>query len=485
VLNGRTPIELKGAKVNYISTRGEAPSLSFTDALIAGLAQDGGLYLPDAYPRLSEREIAGFAGLPYAAVAEAVIAPFVGSALERRALRAAIDAAYVGFDHAAVAPLTQIGDNLFLLELFHGPTLAFKDLAMQLLGRLLRQALAARGKRATILTATSGDTGAAAIAALRDVAEVDLFILYPKGRISDVQRRQMTTVAAENVHVIAINGTFDDAQALVKTLFANKRLRDEFALSGVNSINWARVVAQAVYYFVSAVALGAPRRPVSFAVPTGNFGDVLAGWVAKQMGLPVERLVIATNANDILARALATGRYAIGEVQATQSPSMDIQVSSNFERLLFEAYQRDSAAIRRLMGALQQADAFRIDSAPLAAIRADFDAVRIGEAETSGEIARVWREAQKLIDPHTAVGVGAARAGLKARPQVPMIVLGTAHPAKFAAAVERATGVAPQLPPQLADLFSRDERFEVVANDQVQLAAYMRGRLAASKKAAS
>ncbi|MGB6655840.1 MAG: threonine synthase, partial [Methylovirgula sp.] len=302
---------------------------------------------------------------------------------------------------------------------------------------------------------------------------------------SDVQRRQMTTVAAENVHVIAINGTFDDAQALVKTLFANKRLRDEFALSGVNSINWARVVAQAVYYFVSAVALGAPRRPVSFAVPTGNFGDVLAGWVAKQMGLPVERLVIATNANDILARALATGRYAIGEVQATQSPSMDIQVSSNFERLLFEAYQRDSAAIRRLMGALQQADAFRIDSAPLAAIRADFDAVRIGEAETSGEIARVWREAQKLIDPHTAVGVGAARAGLKARPQVPMIVLGTAHPAKFAAAVERATGVAPQLPPQLADLFSRDERFEVVANDQVQLAAYMRGRLAASKKAAS
>jgi threonine synthase len=471
--------------VNYLSTRGEAPSLSFTDALIAGLAQDGGLYLPEAYPRLSEHEIAGFAGLPYAAVAEAVIAPFVGSALDRKALRAAIDAAYAGFDDAAVTPLTQVGDNLFLLELFHGPTLAFKDLAMQFLGRLMPQVFAARGKRATILVATSGDTGAAAIAAFRDVAEVDLFILYPKGRISDVQRRQMTTVAADNVHVVAVDATFDDAQALVKALFANKRLRDEFALSGVNSINWARLVAQAVYYFVSAVALGAPRRPVSFAVPTGNFGDVFAGWVAKRMGLPVERLAIATNANDILPRALATGRYEIGEVQATQSPSMDIQVSSNFERLLFEAYRRDSAAIRRLMSALQQAGGFRIDSGPLAAIRGDFDAVRIGEAETTEEIARVWREAQKLIDPHTAVGVGAARAGLKAKPQVPMIVLGTAHPAKFPAAVERATGVVPQLPPRLADLFSREERFEIVANDPAQLAAYMRVRLDASKRAAS
>ncbi|MGB7127025.1 MAG: threonine synthase, partial [Methylovirgula sp.] len=469
----------------YVSTRGAAPTLGFADALLAGLARDGGLYLPLAIPQWRPEAIRGLRGVPYPEAAARIMAPFIGEDFDAAGIKSLSEAAYADFRHAAVAPVTQIDANLFALELFHGPTLAFKDFAMQWLGQAMNRVLRRRGARATIVGATSGDTGAAAIAALRDVAEVDLFILYPKGRISDVQRRQMTTVAAENVHVIAINGTFDDAQALVKTLFANKRLRDEFALSGVNSINWARVVAQAVYYFVSAVALGAPRRPVSFAVPTGNFGDVLAGWVAKQMGLPVERLVIATNANDILARALATGRYAIGEVQATQSPSMDIQVSSNFERLLFEAYQRDSAAIRRLMGALQQADAFRIDSAPLAAIRADFDAVRIGEAETSGEIARVWREAQKLIDPHTAVGVGAARAGLKARPQVPMIVLGTAHPAKFAAAVERATGVAPQLPPQLADLFSRDERFEVVANDQVQLAAYMRGRLAASKKAAS
>ncbi len=471
--------------MDYISTRGEAPCLSFTDALIAGLAQDGGLYLPEAYPRLSERQISDFAGLPYAAAAEAIIAPFVGGALDRKALRTAIDAAYARFDHAAVTPLTQIGDNLFLLELFHGPTLAFKDLAMQLLGRLMPQALAARRKRATILAATSGDTGAAAIAAFRNVAEVDLFILYPKGRISEVQRRQMTTVAADNVHVVAIDGTFDDAQALVKALFANKRLRDEFALSGVNSINWARLVAQTVYYFVSAVALGAPRRPISFAVPTGNFGDVLAGWIAKRMGLPVERLVIATNANNILARALATGRYEIGAVQATQSPSMDIQVSSNFERLLFEAYQRDAAAIRRLMSALQHEGVLRIDSGPLAAIRTDFDAVRIGETETTEEIARVWREAQKLIDPHTAVGVGAARAGLKVRPQVPMVVLATAHPAKFPAAVEAATGVVPQLPPRLVDLFTRDERFETVANDQAQLAAYMRARLDASKRAAS
>jgi threonine synthase len=471
--------------VKYISTRGEAPALSFTDALIAGLAEDGGLYLPETYPQLSETEIAAFAGRPYAAVAEAVIAPFIGGTLDRPALRAAIEAAYAGFAHPAVTPLAQIGDNLFLLELFHGPTLAFKDLAMQLLSRLMRQVLSARAKRATIIGATSGDTGAAAIAAFRDLAELDVFILYPHGRISDVQRRQMTTVAADNVHVVAIEGTFDDAQALVKGLFANSRLRDEFSFSGVNSINWARVVAQAVYYFTSAVALGAPYRPVSFAVPTGNFGDILAGWIAKQMGLPIERLVIATNANDILARALESGRYEVGQVEATQSPSMDIQVSSNFERLLFEAYGRDAAATRRLMNGLQQGGGFSIDSKPLTAIRAEFDAVRVGEAATTEEIARVWRETQKLIDPHTAVGVGAARTVLAARPRVPMIVLGTAHPAKFPAAIETATGLTPPLPPHLADLFSRQERFDVVANDELAVEAYIRGRLRASKRAAS
>ncbi len=475
--------------MKYISTRGLAPALSFTDALIAGLAEDGGLYLPDSYPKLSQAEIAGFAGRPYAAVAEAVIWPFVAGTLERPALRNMIAAAYAGFDHVAVAPLSQLGDNLFLLELFHGPTLAFKDLAMQLLGRLMQHVLSARGQRATIVAATSGDTGAAAIAAFKDLPEVDVFILYPNGRVSDVQRRQMTTIAAANVHTIAIEGTFDDAQTLVKGLFANRRFRQEFSLAGVNSINWARVVAQVVYYFTSAVALGAPHRPVSFAVPTGNFGDILAGWVAKKMGLPVERLVIATNSNDILVRTLRTGRYETGLVEATQSPSMDIQVSSNFERLLFEAYGGDAAAVRRLMGSLQQSCGFSLDAAPLAAIRDEFDAARVGEAETSEEIARVWRETQRLIDPHTAVGLGAARAALAARPEVPAIVLGTAHPAKFPAAIERATGQHPPLPPHLADLAGRPEHFDVLPNDQSAIETFIRARLqspgASAKRAAS
>jgi threonine synthase len=470
--------------VKYISTRGTAPSLSFTDALIAGLAEDGGLYLPHSYPRLTPAEIAGFAGRPYAEVAEAVLWPFLAGTIDRAVLRAMIEAAYRSFDHVAVAPLSQLGDNLFLLELFHGPTLAFKDLAMQLLGRMMQHVLAGRGQRATIVGATSGDTGAAAIAAFQGLPEVDVFILYPHGRVSDVQRRQMTTVAADNVHTIALEGTFDDAQNMVKGLFADKKFRDEFSLAGVNSINWARVAAQIVYYFTSAVALGAPHRKVSFAVPTGNFGDILAGWVAKQMGLPIERLVIATNANDILVRALETGRYETGKVEATQSPSMDIQVSSNFERLLFEAYGRDAAAVRRLMNSLQQSGSFSLDAAPLAAIREEFDAVRVGETQTSEEIARVWRETQRLIDPHTAVGVGAARAALAARQGVPTIVLGTAHPAKFPAAIARATGQHPPLPPHLADLASRPEYFDVLPNDQGRVAAYIRETLQASQAGA-
>ncbi|MGP8231891.1 MAG: threonine synthase [Methylovirgula sp.] len=475
--------------MKYISTRGTAPSLSFTDAMIAGLAEDGGLYLPHSYPRLTPAEIAGFAGQPYAAVAEAVIWPFVAGAIDRVALRGMIEAAYAPFDHVAVAPLSQLGDNLFLLELFHGPTLAFKDLAMQLLGRLMQHVLVARGQHATIVGATSGDTGAAAIAAFQGLPEVDVFILYPHGRVSDVQRRQMTTVAADNVHTIALEGTFDDAQNMVKGLFADKKFRDEFSLAGVNSINWARVAAQVIYYFTSAVALGAPHRRVSFAVPTGNFGDVLAGWVAKKMGLPIERLVIATNANDILVRTLETGRYETGRVEATQSPSMDIQVSSNFERLLFEAYGRDAAAVRRLMNSLQQSGGFSLEAGPLAAIRDEFDAVRVGETETTEEIARVWRETQRLIDPHTAVGVGAARATLAARQSVPTIVLGTAHPAKFPAAIERATGQHPPLPAHLADLATRPEYFDILPNDQNRVAAYIRQTLqsprAVAKRVAS
>lgn len=460
--------------MNYISTRGDAPSLSFTDALIAGLARDGGLYLPEAYPQFEPAAIAAFAGRPYAAVAEAVIAPYAGATLAPATLRSMLDAAYARFDHKAVAPLSQIDDNLFLLELFHGPTLAFKDLAMQLLGRMMDHVLKARGQRAMIVGATSGDTGAAAIEAFRGLPQADVFILYPHQRVSDVQRRQMTTVTDANIHVIALEGTFDDCQTIVKGLFNHKSFRDEFALAGVNSINWARVAAQIVYYFTSAVALGAPHRAVSFAVPTGNFGDVLAGFIAKAMGLPIERLVIATNENDILARTLETGRYELRAVTPTQSPSMDIQISSNFERLLFEAYGRDAAAVRRLMETLQQSGGFSLDPEPLAAIRRDFDAIRIDEGETTQEIARVYRETGRLIDPHTAVGVGAGRRKLAADAATPMIVLSTAHPAKFPDAVFRATGQRAPLPAQLADLFEREERFSVLPNDQGKVEAHLR-----------
>ncbi len=459
--------------MKYISTRGTAPPLSFTDALLAGLAQDGGLYLPESYPRFAPQEIARFAGLPYAQVAAAIIRPFTGGLLDPAALEAMFEAAYARFDHVAVTPISQLGDNLFLLELFHGPTLAFKDVAMQVLGRLMGHVLKARDQRVTIIGATSGDTGAAAIEAFRGLDEVDVFILYPHQRVSEVQRRQMTTIAADNVHVIALEGTFDDAQAIVKGLFNHKNFRDEFALAGVNSINWARIVAQIVYYFTSAVALGSPHRSVSFAVPTGNFGDIFAGWVAKQMGLPIERLVIATNSNDILARTLASGRYELRDVAATQSPSMDIQVSSNFERLLFEAYRRDAGAIRSLMESLQQSGGFSLDPGPLAAIRAEFDAASASEAETTGEIARVWQESHRLVDPHTAVGISAARQTLREQPHCPVVALATAHPAKFGSAIEKALGLSVELPPSFSDMLSREEHFTVLPNDQAAVERYI------------
>ncbi|WP_026607323.1 threonine synthase [Methylocapsa acidiphila] len=462
--------------MRYISTRGEAPPLSFTETLLAGLAQDGGLYLPETYPSLGADEIAGFAGKPYADVALAVISPFVAGEIETGALRRMIEEAYAGFRHPAVAPLAQIDSNLFALELFHGPTLAFKDVAMQLLARLIDHALKARGQRATIVGATSGDTGAAAIEAFRGLDQVDVFILYPHGRVSDVQRRQMTTVAADNVHAIALEGNFDDAQARVKAMFNHRAFRDEFGLCGVNSINWARIVAQTVYYFTSAAVLGGPLRPVSFATPTGNFGDIFAGWIAKRMGLPIDRLIIAANANDILPRALASASYALGEVQATQSPSMDIQVSSNFERLLFEAYGRDPRAVRGKMASLLQSGAFSIDRGPLAAIRSEFDAFSTGEAETTQEIGNTWRGSGYLVDPHTAVGLRAARLAQPRDPLIPHIVLATAHPAKFPDAIERATGARPGLPAHLSDLLERDERFSVVANDQSEVERFIRAR---------
>jgi threonine synthase len=450
-------------EVNYVSTRGEAPALSFTDVVLTGLARDGGLYVPEHWPVLDAATIAGFAGKPYAEVAEAVIAPFVGDDISRPALRRMIDEAYAAFRHPAVTPLVQVAPGHFLLELFHGPTLAFKDVAMQLLARLMDHALAERGQRATIVAATSGDTGGAAVEAFRGRANADLFVLFPAGRVSDVQRRQMTTAPDGNVHALAVDGTFDDAQALVKGMFNNHAFRDRVQLSGVNSINWGRIVAQVVYYFVAAAALGSPARKVSFTVPTGNFGDIFAAYAAKRMGLPIERLVIATNVNDILARTVESGRYEPRGVRQTTSPSMDIQVSSNFERLLFEATGRDGAAVRRMMAGLSQSGGFDIDGATLDAIRAEFDAGASDEAATAAAMARVHQETGLVIDPHTATAVAVAERHLD--PKVPMVTLATAHPAKFPDAVLAATGVAPALPSHLHDMMTRPERQSAVAND--------------------
>jgi threonine synthase len=442
--------------------------------LLAGLARDGGLYMPELWPQMATSDIAALAGRSYAEAATTVIGRLIDGEIAEADLTPMITAAYATFRHPAVCPLVQVGDNLFLLELFHGPTLAFKDVAMQLLARMMDHVLKQRGTRATIVGATSGDTGSAAIEAFRGLDQVDVFVLYPHGRVSEVQRRQMTTVDAPNVHAIAVEGTFDDCQAILKGLFNNHPFRDALQLSGVNSINWARIVAQTVYYFTAAVSLGGPHRPVAFAVPTGNFGDVLAGYVSKRMGLPIAGFTVATNANDILARTLAEGSYRVTEVMPTSSPSMDIQVSSNFERLLFDAYGRDAAAIRRLMAGLSQSGAFTIGEPALAAIRKEFSATSVSEEETAAEIAHTWREADYLLDPHTAVGLAAARRSHRSDPAVPTVVLSTAHPAKFPDAVERACGIRPALPAHLADLLTRRERFTVLANDQRAVETFIR-----------
>ena len=468
----------------YVSTRGDAPALGFADAMLAGLARDGGLYVPQNWPTLSHEAIADMAGRPYAEVAEAVITPFVGDAIPAAKLGEMIREAYATFRHPAVTPLVQTGANRFVLELFHGPTLAFKDVAMQLLARLMDHVLAERGLRTTIVGATSGDTGGAAIEAFRGRDRADVFILMPYGKVSEVQRRQMTTPTEANVHAVAIDGSFDDAQALVKAMFNHHAFRDRIALGGVNSINWARVLAQAVYYFVAAVALGAPRRTVDFVVPTGNFGDVFAGYVAKRMGLPIGRLVVATNVNDILARTLATGRYEVRGVEPTTSPSMDIQVSSNFERLLFDACGRDAQAVRRAMSSLSQSGAFELDEATLANIRMDFDAGRADEAQVSETIGRLKRETGYLLDTHTAVAYSVAeRAGLD--PATPTVVLSTAHPAKFPEAVETASGIRPALPPHLADLLSKPERLDRLPNDLAAVEAYVAERARITREAAA
>ena len=457
--------------MRYISTRGAAPVLDFEGVLLAGLARDGGLYVPESWPAIADK-LKGWRGLPYQAVAFEMLAPFVGDSLSPATLAELIDGAYGSFDHAAVCPLVQVGPNDFLLELFHGPTLAFKDVAMQLLGRLFNTVLTRRGEQVTVLGATSGDTGSAAIEALRGLPAVQVVMLHPKGRVSEVQRRQMTTVLDDNIHNIAIEGTFDDCQALVKTLFNRLEFRDKARLSAVNSINWARIVAQTVYYVTSALSLGAPDRAVSFSVPTGNFGDIYAGYVARQMGLPVERLVVATNRNDILARALNEGDYSTGTVQPTISPSMDIQVSSNFERLLFDLYGRDGAVTAKAMTGFQESGRLSLGANVLDQARDLFAAVSVNEEMTRETMAMMLRATGLVVDPHSAVGLAGA-AGARGDRSVPMVTLATAHPAKFPAAVEAATGIAPGLPPRMADLYERDERYAVLANDADALQAHM------------
>jgi threonine synthase len=465
--------------VRYVSTRGEAPPLSFTEATLAGLARDGGLYVPDSWPIFPPDRIAALAGRPYAEVAVEVIRPFAGDAVAEADLARMAREAYGTFRHPAVVPLVQYGPNCFLAELFHGPTLAFKDLAMQLLARLMDHILAGRGERATMVGATSGDTGGAAVEAFRGRSHVDVVVLFPHGRISEVQRRMMTTAADDNVHAVAIEGTFDDCQAIVKGLFNHHGFRDRVRLSGINSINWARIVAQVVYYFVTAVALGAPHRRVAFTVPTGNFGDIFAGYVASRMGLPIDRLVIATNVNDILVRTLATGAYELRDVTATTSPSMDIQVSSNFERLLFDACGRDPRAVRAAMASLAQSRSFLIDARALSDIRTLFAAGRADEDETAATIRTLRKEASYLLDPHSAVGVAVAEKESR-DPALPMVVLSTAHPAKFPDAVAAACGVTPALPEWLSDLPTRPERVSVLPADQ---GAVERLILAASRAA--
>jgi threonine synthase len=451
-------------RLTYVSTRGAAPVLGFDDVLLAGLARDGGLYVPNAWPGLTPADITALRGLDYGQAAARILMPFVAGDITESELEALTRDAYASFDHAAVVPLRQIGSNEWILELFHGPTLAFKDLALQLVGRMFDHVLNKRGDRITVVGATSGDTGSAAIEACRDRENVDIFMLHPAGRVSEVQRRQMTTVQAANVHNIALEGTFDDCQALVKALFADHAFRDRLHLSAVNSINWARVAIQAVYYFTAAVSLGAPDRGVAFSVPTGNFGDVFAGYVAAKMGLGVAQLVIATNVNDILVRALQSGCYAVAGVTPTMSPSMDIQVSSNFERLLFDLYDRDGRVISDLMNDLARTGVFEIDQTRIASDLGLFRAASASENETLETMASVYQSTGELIDPHTAVGIAAGR---RERPEkaIPMVYLATAHPAKFPDAVERATGIRPALPPRLGDLLDRPERCDRLANE--------------------
>ncbi len=468
--------------MRYISTRhgsqGNPAPLGFEDVMLAGLARDGGLYLPAEWPQFNKAEIAGLKGLTYTELAFRVMRPFVGDTFDEATFRRLIGEAYASFETPEVAPLKPLGDSgLHLLELFHGPTLAFKDVALQLLGRMLDQTLTARGQHATIVGATSGDTGSAAIEAVRDRKTIDIFMLFPKGRVSEVQRRQMTTVLAPNVHNIAVQGTFDDCQDLAKACFNDLAFRDRHALTAVNSINFARVMAQIVYYFWAALKLGAPDRPVAFTVPSGNFGNVYAGYAAKQMGLPISHFVVGANSNDILARFFESGAMTMSEVVPTLSPSMDIQISSNFERLLFDLYDRNGATLADAMTAFRSTGTLKVGANAFTGVRQLFDAGRIDDAGTIAAIADCRRRFGETIDPHTAVGYAVAQQHRRDT-SIPMVVLATAHPAKFPDAVEKATGERPALPARLGDLLERAERVDGLRNDVEALKAMIDERRA-------
>ncbi|QFT72120.1 threonine synthase [Ruegeria sp. THAF33] len=461
--------------MKYISTRGQAPELTFEEAMLTGLARDGGLYLPAEIPVMSHDEIAALAGLPYEDIAFRVMWPYVSSSFAEDEFKQIIARAYEGFGHDARAPLKQLNENHFLLELFHGPTLAFKDFAMQLIGQLFQVALKRRNDRVTIVGATSGDTGSAAIEAFRGLDAVDVFILFPHGRVSEVQRRQMTTPADSNVHALAVDGDFDDCQAALKDMFNDFDFRDGVKLAGVNSINFARVLAQIVYYFSAAVSLGAPHRKVSFTVPTGNFGDIFAGYLAKRMGLPIDRLVVATNQNDILHRCLSGEGYFKGDTIPSISPSMDIQVSSNFERALYYAYGEDGGAVAQLMDELKFGG-FNVSQGAMEALRETFDSGRVSEEETLATIRHTLAHSAELVCPHTAVGI---KVGEDHRAtDTPMITLATAHPAKFPAAVEKASDVHPPLPSRMSDLYERPERVTRIANDLGAIEDHIKGHIA-------
>ena len=468
--------------MQYISTRhgaqGDSRPLGFEDVMLAGLARDGGLYLPAEWPYFSPEDIAALKGKPYVEVAYAVMRPFVDDAFDEPTFRRLIGEAYASFETPEVAPLKPLGDSgLYLLELFHGPTLAFKDVALQLLGRMLDHTLTAKRQHATIVGATSGDTGSAAIEAVRDRKTIDIFMLHPRGRVSEVQRRQMTTVLAPNVHNIAIDGTFDDCQDLAKACFNDLAFRDRHALTAVNSINFARVTAQIVYYFWAALKLGAPERPVAFTVPSGNFGNVYAGYAARAMGLPISHFVVATNSNDILARFFESGAMTATGVVPTYSPSMDIQVSSNFERLLCDLYGRDGKALAEAMTTFRTTGTLAVGANALGGLRALFDAGRVDDAATLAAIAECRRRFGETLDPHTAIGYAVAQQHRRDA-AVPMVVLSTAHPAKFPDAVQKAVGERPALPPRLADLLERTERVDGLPNDEAALKDMIDERMA-------